>query len=84
VRFDIESGSLQAVEAKQLHKFPLFGRQRQMDFSQFEVRGHYENSDRLKKYFKAMMWCRRIDLRIAGGKDYWGVRSSPREFGSIA
>jgi hypothetical protein len=74
--------TLQAVEAKQLHKFPLFGRQRQMDFSQFEVRGHYENSDRLKKYFTAMMWCGRIDLRIAGGKDYWGVLSSPRELGS--
>jgi hypothetical protein len=28
------------------------------------------------------MWCGRIDLRIAGGKDYWGVLSSPRELGS--
>jgi hypothetical protein len=74
--------TLQAVERKELHKFPLFGRQREMDFSQFKVRGHYENSDRLKKYFKAMMWCGRIDLRIAGGKDYWGVLSSPRELGS--
>ncbi|MBI1830971.1 MAG: DUF3160 domain-containing protein [Planctomycetes bacterium] len=74
--------TLLAVERKQLHKFNLFGRQREMDFSQFEVRGHYENSDRLKKYFKAMMWCGRIDLRIAGGKDYWGVLSSPRELGS--
>src|SRR6185369_15120119 len=74
--------TLQAVEAQQLHKFVLFGRERQMDFSQFKVRGHYENSDLLKKYFKAMMWCGRIDLRIAGGKDYWGVLSSPRELGS--
>jgi hypothetical protein len=74
--------TLQAVERKQLHKFELFGRQREMDFSQFEVRGHYENSEQLKKYFKAMMWCGRIDLRIAGGRDYWGVLSSPRELGS--
>ena len=74
--------TLQAVKNEQLHKFPLFGRLRQMDFSQFKVRGHYENSELLKKYFKAMMWCGRIDLRIAGGKDYWGVLSSPRELGS--
>jgi hypothetical protein len=74
--------TLQAVRNEQLHKFPLFGRLREMDFSQFKVRGHYENSELLKKYFKAMMWCGRIDLRIAGGKDYWGVLSSPRELGS--
>jgi hypothetical protein len=74
--------TLQAVKAMQLHKFPLFGRLREMDFSQFKVRGHYENSERLTKYFQAMMWCGRIDLRIAGGKDYWGVLSSPRELGS--
>jgi hypothetical protein len=74
--------TLQAVANEQLHRFPLFGRQRQMDFSQFKVRGHYENSELLKKYFKAMMWCGRIDLRIAGGTDYWGVLSSPRELGS--
>jgi hypothetical protein len=74
--------TLQAVDRLQLQKFPLFGRERQMDFSQFKVRGHYENSELLKRYFKAMMWCGRIDLRIAGGKDYWGVLSSPRELGS--
>jgi hypothetical protein len=74
--------TLDAVERQQLHKFNLFGRQREMDFSQFKVRGHYENSERLKTYFKAMMWCGRIDLRIAGGKDYWGELSSPRELGS--
>jgi hypothetical protein len=74
--------TLRAVEGLQLHKFNLFGREREMDFSQFKVRGHYENSDLLKRYFKALMWCGRIDLRIAGGKDYWGVLSSPRELGS--
>ena len=71
-----------AVKKEGLHEFLLFGRIRQMDFSQFKVRGHYENSELLKKYFKAMMWCGRIDLRIAGGKDYYGALSSPRELGS--
>jgi hypothetical protein len=74
--------TLQAVDRLQMQKFWLFGRERQMDFSQFKVRGHYESSDLLKRYFKAMMWCGRIDLRIAGGRDYWGVLSSPRELGS--
>jgi hypothetical protein len=75
--------TLGAVEKLELdNNFQLFGRKREMDFSQFKVRGHYENSDLLKRYFKAMMWCGRIDLRIAGGKDYWGVLSSPRELGS--
>src|ERR1043165_5486301 len=49
--------TLRAVEGQRLHKFILFGRQRDMDFSQFKVRGHYENSALLKQYFKAMMWC---------------------------
>ena len=38
---------------------------RWVDFSQFTVRGHYNNSDRLRRYFKTMMWCGRIDLRLA-------------------
>ena len=29
-----------------------------------------------------MMWCGRIDMRIAGGKDYYGPLSSARELGS--
>ena len=29
------------------------------------MRGHYNNSDRLRRYFKTMMWCGRIDLRVA-------------------
>lgn len=36
--------TLEAVERQQLEKtFNLFGRNRQLDFSQFKVRGHYEN-----------------------------------------
>ncbi|MBY0229854.1 MAG: DUF3160 domain-containing protein [Gemmataceae bacterium] len=56
-----------------LEDFSLFGCDRKVDFSQFKVRGHYENSDLLKRYFKAMMWCGRTDLRVAG------KGSSPRE-----
>ncbi len=45
--------------------FPLLGSRRAVDFSQFKVRGHYTNSERLSRYFQAMMWCGRIDFRLA-------------------
>jgi hypothetical protein len=45
-------------------QFPIFGATRGMDFSQFIVRGHYTDSDRLGRYFRTMTWCARTDLRL--------------------
>jgi hypothetical protein len=46
-----------------MEPFPIFGSLRKgVDFSQFKVRGHYTNSDRLRRYFKTLMWCGFIDL----------------------
>jgi hypothetical protein len=56
--------ALQAVAGQVMKSFPLFGEERVVDFSQFQVRGHYDHSERLQRYFKAMMWCGRIDLRL--------------------
>jgi len=42
----------------------LFGVDREVDFSQFEPRGHYTDTEELKTYFRAMMWLGRIDLRL--------------------
>jgi hypothetical protein len=70
--------TLKAIKGQKLQEFELFGRERKVDFSQFKVRGHYENSELLKRYFRAMMWCGRIDLRIAGSLE----ESSPRELGA--
>ncbi|AFZ18469.1 DUF3160 domain-containing protein [Allocoleopsis franciscana] len=70
--------TLEAIKGQKLQEFELFGRERKVDFSQFKVCGHYENSELLKRYFRAMMWCGRIDLRIAGSLD----ESSPRELGA--
>jgi Protein of unknown function (DUF3160) len=70
--------TLKACNDLQMEKFNLFGRDRDVDFSQFKVRGHYEKSDTLKRYFKAMMWLGRTDLRVAG---YPG-NTSPRELGA--
>jgi hypothetical protein len=70
--------TLTAIEGQQLQEFNLFGRQREMDFSQFKARGHYEKSEALKKYFQGMMWCGRVDLRIAGNPK----EASERELGA--
>src|SRR5262249_17667891 len=67
--------TLQACQSLQLQRFELFGKGRLVDFSQFRPRGHYEKSEQLQRYFKAMMWCGRIDLRVAGNPD----ESSPRQ-----
>ncbi|NOX89994.1 MAG: DUF3160 domain-containing protein [Calditrichaeota bacterium] len=51
-----------AIQKEQVTSLPLFSeRTRTLDFSQFKVRGHYNNK-RLKDYFKAMMWLGRIDF----------------------
>jgi hypothetical protein len=67
--------TLTACDRLELEKFALFGKERYVDFSQFKPRGHYEKSEELKRYFRAMMWCGRIDLRVAGNPK----ESSPRE-----
>ncbi|MEQ9502395.1 MAG: DUF3160 domain-containing protein [Deltaproteobacteria bacterium] len=42
----------------------MFGVPRDFDFSQFKPRGHYTDSPDLERYFRAMMWLGRIDLRM--------------------
>jgi hypothetical protein len=69
--------ALKAAQDLQLEKYNLFGRVRDVDFSQFKPRGHYEKSGALQRYFRAMMWCGRIDLRIAGNPEF----ASSRELG---
>lgn len=84
-KFDQEKrvgDTLSHVAAEKMLSVNLFGRDRTVDFSQFKPRGHYEKSDALKQYFKAMMWCGRTDLRIAGGADATGPLSAERELAS--
>eukprot|EP00803_Ostreobium_quekettii_P009374 evm.model.scf_1580EXC.2 EVM.evm.TU.scf_1580EXC.2 scf_1580EXC:32233-33240(+) len=58
--------TLAAIEAGQLTTFELFGTDRMVDFSQFKPRGHYTRSEALRRYFRAMMWCGRVELRMRG------------------
>jgi len=53
-----------AIQSEKLTYLPLFSeRERKLDFSQFTVRGHY-NNDNLRDYFKAMMWLGRMDFLL--------------------
>lgn len=58
---ELFDGATAASGAKDVR---LFDVQRTVDFSQFEPRGHYTETEELKRYFKAMMWLGRIDFRM--------------------
>ena len=65
---------LDLIDAEALASYPLFSRTcREIDFSQFKPRGHYTQSEDLKRYFRTMMWLGRTELylrspqNVAGG-----------------
>ncbi|MFX0117483.1 MAG: DUF3160 domain-containing protein, partial [Candidatus Hodarchaeota archaeon] len=50
---------------------PIFGPGYEEDYSQYVPRGHYDRSNVLQKYFRAMMWFGRIGFRLQPGEsDY--------------
>ena len=53
-----------AVAADGIAEVELFGIARMEDFSQFKPRGHYTDEEPMQRYFRAMMWLGRVDLRI--------------------
>jgi hypothetical protein len=56
--------SSMARAAAGIERVELFGVARDLDFSQFKPRGHYEESEALQRYFRASMWLGRTDLRL--------------------
>ena len=61
---DVANFVAKAKAAAGAEPLKLFDSTRQLDFSQFTPRGHYTDSDELKRYFRAMTWLGRIDFRI--------------------
>jgi hypothetical protein len=53
-----------ALAADGIWRFPLFGADHCEDFSQFKVRGHYSKSERLSRYFRAMIWVQRVGFKF--------------------
>lgn len=46
----------------------------QVDYSQFIPRGHYTRSDKLKRYFKAMMWYGLVPVALRNQKEEFAPR----------
>ena len=59
--------------------FPIFGTNRLTDFSQFKVRGYYDRSFQLSRYFQAFMWTARTDFRMLAAEP---TPQSLRELGT--
>lgn len=50
------------LETPDVKKTAIYGGKRAIDWSQFKPRGHYTESDMLKRYFRVMMWLGRADI----------------------
>jgi hypothetical protein len=54
---DLVNAEINLIEAHDgFHFSPIFGGFSELDYSQFNPRGHYTKNDTLKSFFKAMMW----------------------------
>lgn len=62
---DTVDQEIELIEAHQgFEKSPTFNYKE--DYSQYVPRGHYTRSEKLKKYFKAMMWYGRMSFLLKG------------------
>jgi len=60
---------LSFIEAQDgYHESPLF--KYREDYSQYKPRGHYTQSEKLKRYFKTLMWYGRISFLMKGGEPF--------------
>ena len=63
---DEVEGEVAFIESQDgFHDSPLFIYRE--DYSQYKPRGHYTQSEKLKRYFKAMMWYGRMSFLMKGG-----------------
>jgi hypothetical protein len=53
-----------AQQANTIANVNLFGGKRKIDFTLFKPRGHYIETERLQRYFRAMNWLAHIDLSL--------------------
>ncbi len=66
--------TLSAIQAAQPTFFTFFDRGDIVDFGSFTPRGHYTKTVQLQRYFRAMSWLGRVDLRVAGDPDWVSLR----------
>lgn len=59
------------IDAEMMRPVTLFMETtRDIDFSQFKVRGHYTETERLRRYFKSMMWLGRMEFWLTMPETY--------------
>lgn len=61
--------AVKAAKAEQPDSLKLFGDQKNVDFSMFKPRGHYELYPEMQQYFRAMSWLGRTEIEIAYKRD---------------
>ncbi len=62
---DAITALIDLIKAEQEAPYPLFSTQdRDIDFSQFTIRGHYTLKPELGKYFQAMIWLGRMEIYL--------------------
>jgi Protein of unknown function (DUF3160)/FlgD Ig-like domain len=67
---EMVSEILDAIVDKSVKAMLLFSvHKRTIDFSQFTVRGHYTDSQSLRKYFKTMIWLGRTEFYLTKPKN---------------
>lgn len=69
-------------DAAALRPIDLFGRERMVDFSQYQPRGHYTRSAELSSFFRAVMWLSRVELNLVSRSSRSsapGMTPDPRE-----
>lgn len=54
------------IKSRKPLKVTFFGKKTAIDFSQFIPRGHYNKSEKMRRYFLAMMWLGKVDLVLYG------------------
>ena len=66
---------VKAAEAATGDNFVAFGQRQRFDFTMMKPRGHYEYSFEMQRYFRAMTWLGRVEIRIATKSEHetWTV-----------
>lgn len=70
---------LEDAKAKAPVLLGLFGEEVTADYSQLKPRGHYTDSEELKRYFQSMMWLGRTEMRLVR-IDEQGAHYNPQAF----
>jgi hypothetical protein len=71
---------VRAKQATGVATVSLFGEDREIDFSQFKPRGHYDGDPTLEAYFRSMIWLGRTDLRFLQFDPFAPAGTPPRFF----